>query len=123
MALLGTLLGFKAIKRSNFHDLYVSRERVNKTLIYNFIHHHIRSVLKELSELITSTKNEDEMQNYKLATHSFGTLNLTNNIELLTSILQTQSDVLNGQLCSEDVSMETESGLGSKNSSIDDPHM
>ena len=73
------------------------------------------------------------MQDYKLATHSFGALNLNNNIELLTSILQTQTEVINQKLCNDEFSdnlsmgcndsMETESGLGSKNSSIDDPHI
>ena len=85
---------------------------------------HLRSVLKDLSELITNKKDDAEMQNYKLATHSFGALNLNNNIDMLTSILQTQSDVITNHLCcDDDVSMETESGIGSKNSSMDDPHM
>ena len=93
-------------------------------LIFFSISRLLRSVLKDLSELITNKKDDAEMQNYKLATHSFGALNLNNNIDMLTSILQTQSDVITNHLCcDDDVSMETESGIGSKNSSMDDPHM
>jgi hypothetical protein len=81
-----------------------------------------------MSALIESKKNTEEMQNYNLATHSFGAINLNNNIELLTSFLQTQTDVIGQKMTNDDYardenSMETESGIGSKNSSIDDPHL
>uniref|UniRef100_A0A7M6DQA7 Transcription factor AP-2 C-terminal domain-containing protein n=2 Tax=Clytia hemisphaerica TaxID=252671 RepID=A0A7M6DQA7_9CNID len=92
-----------------------------------------KSVLTEISDLVKTNEHHEEMQDYKLATHSFGSLNLNNNIELLTSILQTQTDAVNQKLCNDGFSdnlsmgcndsMETESGLGSKNSSIDDPHI
>lgn len=88
-----------------------------------------RGVLKDISSLLESKKPDEQMQNYNLATHSFGALNLNNNIELLMSFIQTQTDVINQKLVNtefasrDDNSMETESGISSKSSSIDDPQM
>ena len=66
------------------------------------------------------------MQNYNQATHSFGFSNLNNNISLISSFLQTQSDVIAQKLATGDIlrdshAMETESGISSKSSSMDDP--
>ncbi|XP_057297920.1 uncharacterized protein LOC130628895 isoform X2 [Hydractinia symbiolongicarpus] len=51
-----------------------------------------RTVLSELTSLLEENKSEKEMQNYSLATHSYGMQSLTNNIDLISNLLQSQID-------------------------------
>jgi len=53
-----------------------------------------RSVLKDLQELLSNSTEDEQMQSYSLVTHTYGLMDLTNNISLVDDILEKQIQCL-----------------------------